>query len=257
VKIATWNINSVNSRIAHLLQWCEKNEPDVVCLQETKCVDTRFPAAKLRVFGYEHLALFGEKAYNGVAILSRLPLTDIERNLPDDKDDAQRRLIAATVEGVRVVNMYAPHGTLLGTEKYDLKLNWFKRLRKYFDDKHSRSDNVVLCGDLNVAPHELDVWKVSVWKDKLHFTRPEREAVQKLKKWGFVDLFRQINYDVKEFSWWDYYYHSFESDRGLRIDHIWASPPLAELCTDCWIDKEPRALEKPSDHAPVVAEFKL
>lgn len=220
-------------------------------------MDTRFPSKRLNDIGYEHMALFGEKAYNGVAIMSRYPLTDVERNLPDDKDDAQRRLIAATVAGIRVVNVYGPHGTRLGTEKYDLKLRWFERLRKYFDDRHSTDDNVVLCGDINVAPHELDVWKVSVWKDKLHFTKPEREAIQKLKKWGFVDLFRQINDDVKEFSWWDYYYHSFESDRGLRIDHIWASPPLAELCTDCWIDKEPRALEKPSDHAPVVAEFRI
>ena len=116
---------------------------------------------------------------------------------------------------------------------------------------------MLLCGDLNVAPHELDVWKVSLWKDKMHFTKPEREAIQDLKKWGFVDVFRQINEDAREYSWWDYFHHSFEKDQGLRIDHIWTSPALADRCIDCWIDKEPRALEHPSDHAPVVAEFRV
>ena len=142
-----------------------------------------------------------------------------------------------------------------GTEKYDLKLKYFERLRKYLDKNFTRDDDVILCGDLNVAPHELDVWKVSVWRDKLHFTKAERDALQNVKKWGLIDLFRQVNGDVKEFTWWDQYFNAFERDRGLRIDQIWASPPLAERCLDCWIDKEPRGWEHPSDHAPVLAEF--
>ena len=180
-----------------------------------------------------------------------------KRIFPATTADAPRRLIAATVGGIRIVNTYVPHGTAFGTEKFTFKPDRIYAFRKYFDKNYSPDDSVLLCGDLNVAPHEMDVWKVSVWKDKMHFTKPERDALQNLKKWGFVDVFRQINDDAREYSWWDYFHHSFEKDRGLRIDHIWTSPPLAERCVDCWIDKEPRALEKPSDHAPVVAEFQI
>jgi exodeoxyribonuclease III len=255
VKIATWNINSIKSRIDHVLTWCETNQPDVLCLQETKSVDEKFPYAKFRSLGYPHVEHLGERAYNGVATISKLPLTNVQKNLPDDKKSAQSRLVAATMGGYHVINIYGPHGTSRGTEKYDLKLKWLERLRKYLDKSFSRDDNVVLCGDFNVAPHELDVWKVSVWRDKLHFTKAERDALQNVKKWGLVDVFRQINGDVKEFSWWDQYFNAFEKDRGLRIDHIWTSPSLAERCVDCWIDKDPRGWEHPSDHAPVVAEF--
>ncbi|MGI8811351.1 MAG: exodeoxyribonuclease III [Pyrinomonadaceae bacterium] len=255
MKIATWNINSINSRIEHVVDWCTANQPDVVCLQETKCVDSRFPARRLKALGFEHIAVHGEKAYNGVAILSKHPLDDVQKNFPGDPTDAPTRLIGATINRIRVVNVYVPHGTLLGSEKFQFKLDWLRRLREYFDDGFDVEDDVLLCGDLNVAPHEFDVWKVSAWKDKMHFTKPERDAILNLKRWGFVDVFRQINADVKEFSWWDYFYNSFEKDRGLRIDHIWTSPPLAERCVGCWIDKEPRARDHPSDHAPVVAEF--
>lgn len=255
MKIATWNINGINSRLQHVLDWCAKNQPDVLCLQELKCVDSRFPKAKLRTAGFPHIEFHGEKAYNGVAIVSKHPILEPQKNFPRDAADAPRRLIAGTINGIRIVNVYAPHGTALGSDKFTFKLDWLKRLRKYFDKNHKLSDDVLLCGDLNVAPHELDVWKVSLWKDKMHFTKPERDAIQDVKKWGFVDVFRQINDDVQEYSWWDYFHHSFEKDRGLRIDHIWTSPALAERCTDCWIDKEPRGLEQPSDHAPVIAEF--
>jgi exodeoxyribonuclease III len=255
MKIATWNVNSIKSRIDHVLSWCTANQPDVLCLQETKIVDEKFPSAKLRAIGYSHIEAVGERAYNGVAMISRHPLTDIQTKLPGDKSDTQSRFISATIDGVRLVNVYGPHGTSLGTPKYQFKLDWIARLRKYFDKKFSVEDNVILCGDLNVAPHELDVWSVPEWRNKLHFTKPERDAIQNLKKWGFVDLYRQINGDEKEFSWWSNFRNDFEKDRGLRIDHIWASPQLAERCTDCWIDKEPRGWEHPSDHAPVVAEF--
>lgn len=255
MKIATWNINSINSRLAHVVSWCEKNQPDVLCLQETKTTDDKFPVQRMRSLGFTDIAFHGEKSYNGVALLSKYPIRDLQKNFPGDKADAPRRLIGGTVNGVRVVNTYVPHGTALGSDKFTFKLDWLERLRRYFDESFSLDDNVVLCGDLNVAPHEMDVWKVSVWRDKLHFSRPERDAIRDVKRWGFVDVFRQVNDDEGEFSWWDYFHHSFEKNRGLRIDHIWASPPLAERCTDCWIDREPRALEKPSDHAPVVAEF--
>ncbi|MEO8573599.1 MAG: exodeoxyribonuclease III [Pyrinomonadaceae bacterium] len=255
MKIATWNINSIKSRIDHVLKWCEINQPDVLCLQETKSVDEKFPYVKFRSVGYPHIEHLGERAYNGVAMISKLPLTNVQKNLPDDKKSAQSRLVAATIGGFHVVNIYGPHGTSRATEKYDLKLKWLERLRKYLDKSFSRDDDVILSGDFNVAPHELDVWSVPAWRNKLHFTKPERDAIQDLKKWGFVDLFRQVNGDEKEFSWWSNFRHDFEKDRGLRIDHIWGSPSLAERCTDCWIDKDPRGWGHPSDHAPVVAEF--
>lgn len=255
MKIATWNINSIKSRIDHVLGWCQANQPDVLCMQETKVVDERFPVYKFNSIGYSHLALLGERGYNGVAIVSKSPITNIQKNLPREKKPAQSRLLAATIGNVRVVNVYGPHGTAQGTPKYQFKLDWILRLRKYFDNKFAVDDDVVLCGDLNVAPHELDVWSVPAWRNKLHFTKPERDAIQDLKKWGFIDLFRQVNGDEQEFSWWSNFRNDFEKDRGLRIDHIWASPPLAERCLDCWIDKEPRGWDHPSDHAPVVAEF--
>ncbi len=254
MRIATWNVNSITARVEHVSKWCDAASPDVLCLQETKCVDAKFPHRKFREIGYPHTAVHGERGYNGVAIVSKLPLTNIERNLPGD-EGAARRMIAATLEGLRIVNVYVPHGTKFGSEKFRGKLDWIARLRKYFDERHETRSEVILCGDINVAPHELDVWNPSLWKDKMHFTRPEREAIQDLKKWGFVDLFRQANGSEREFSWWSNFHHDFEKDRGLRIDHIWASPPMAEICTDCWIDRTPRGWERPSDHAPVVAEF--
>lgn len=257
LKIATWNINGINSRLQHVIDWCAKDQPDVLCLQELKCADSRFPHQKIRATGYPYVEFYGEKAYNGVAIISKFPIDNVQKNFPDDEADAPRRLIAGTISGFRIVNVYAPHGTALGSNKMEFKLRWFDRLRKYVDAKHSIDDNLILCGDLNVAPHEMDVWKPSAWKDKTHFSKPEREAIHHLKRWGFVDMFRQINDDVKEFTWWSNFHHDFEKDRGLRIDFIWASPRLGERCTDCWIDKEPRAWEKPSDHAPVIATFAI
>lgn len=250
-------MNSVKSRLDHLIAWCREAEPDVVCLQETKCTDKDFPDGRLQGLGYQHIVKLGEKAYNGVAILSRDEIDEIQLNFPGDEPDAPKRLIEATIGGIRIVNVYVPHGTALGSDKFRFKLDWIGRLRSYFDENFGLDDDVLLCGDLNVAPHEMDVWNPRYWQDRMHFTKPEREAIRELKRWGFVDVFRQINDDPEEYSWWDYFHHSFEKNRGLRIDHIWASPSLAEKCTDCWIDRSPRSLEKPSDHAPVIAEFAI
>lgn len=247
-------MNSIASRLGQVLSWCESAGPDILCLQEIKCVDEKFPHRRFRDIGYTHIGVHGERGYNGVAIVSKLPLTDIERNLPGD-EDAARRMIAATIDGVRIVNVYVPHGTKFGSEKFAGKLDWIARLRRYFDERFEIDDEVILCGDINVAPHEMDVWNPSLWRNKMHFSKPERDAIMELKKWGFIDLYRHINGSEREYSWWSNFHHDFEKDRGLRIDHIWASPPMAETCTDCWIDKDPRGLEKPSDHAPVLAEF--
>ncbi len=257
MKIATWNINGISSRLEQVIDWCGVNQPDVLCLQETKCVDARFPQQRFRSIGFENIEFAGEKAYNGVAIISKIPLVDVAKNFPDDGPDAPKRLIAATVRDIRIVNTYAPHGTKFASDKFTFKLEWLARLRRFFDDSYDLGSNVVLCGDLNVAPHELDVWKPSLWKDKMHFTKSERDSIRDLKKWGFVDVFRLINDDEQAFSWWSNFHHDFEKDRGLRIDHIWTSTPLAERCTDCWIDREPRSNDRPSDHAPVVANFAM
>lgn len=254
MKIATWNVNSINARMEHLLDWLERAGPDVVCLQETKCVDDNFPYQAIHDAGY-HTAFYGQKSYNGVAILSKHDIDDVQKGFADDDDESPKRLIAATIKGIRIVNTYIPNGTELWTDKFTFKLDWLQRLRRFFDDTCPLDSDVLLCGDFNVAPEELDVWSVPQWEGKLHFSKPERAAMHHVMQWGFVDVFRKINGDVQEFSWWNYREGAWQRNRGLRIDHIWTSPSLAEKCTGCWIDKSTRELEKPSDHAPVIAEF--
>jgi exodeoxyribonuclease-3 len=256
MKIATWNVNSIIARLDHLLGWLETTQTDVVCLQETKAVDENFPQQQITDLGYQ-TAFVGQKSYNGVAILSKHAINDVQKNFPGDDDDSPKRLIAATIKGVRIVNTYIPNGTELWTDKFTFKLDWLQRLRKYFDETCSKNGDVLLCGDFNVAPEELDVWNVPAWTGKLHFTKPERAAIHHVKQWGFVDVFRELNGDVKEYSWWDYRAGAWPRNQGLRIDHIWTSRPLADKCTGCWIDRAPRALERASDHTPVVAEFSI
>lgn len=256
MKIATWNVNSINARLDHLLDWLRTTETDVVCLQETKSIDENFPQQKLAELGYRTV-FTGQKSYNGVAILSKHEIEDVHKNFPGDEEDAPKRLIAATINGVRIVNTYIPNGTELWTDKFTFKLDWLQRLRKFFDETCDKGGDVLLCGDFNVAPEELDVWNVPAWTGKLHFTKPERAAIHHVKQWGFVDVFREMNGDVKEYSWWDYRAGAWPRNQGLRIDHIWTSRPLADKCTGCWIDRAPRALEKASDHTPVVAEFSV
>jgi exodeoxyribonuclease III len=238
-----------------LLSWLETTGSDVVCLQETKTLDDNFPVAALRDAGYDAVFM-GQKSYNGVAILSKYPIEDVQKNFPDDDDESPKRLIAATVKGIRIVNTYIPNGTELGSDKFTFKLDWLQRLRRLFDEACDSNKDVLLCGDFNVAFDELDVWSVAAMQGKLHFSKPERAAMLHVKQWGFVDVFRKINGDVQQFSWWDYRAGAWQKNQGLRIDHIWTSASLAEKCTGCWIDKSTRALTLPSDHAPVVAEFK-
>ncbi|MGQ0542845.1 MAG: exodeoxyribonuclease III [Blastocatellia bacterium] len=256
MKIATWNVNSINVRMPQMLEWMERTKPDVVCLQETKCVDDNFPETALKEAGYDAVFM-GQKSYNGVAILSKHPITDVQKNFLDDTDESPKRLIAATINGVRIVNTYIPNGTELWTDKFTFKLDWLQRLRRFFDESCDLNKDVLLCGDFNVAMEDLDVWDVPTWTGKLHFSKPERAAMHNVKQWGFVDLFRKMNGDTQEFSWWNYREGAWQRNRGLRIDYIWTSPSLADKCTGCHIDKSTRGLEKPSDHSPVVAEFDL
>jgi exodeoxyribonuclease III len=255
VKIATWNVNSVLARLPLVERWLAAARPDVLCLQETKCVDEKFPAAAFAALGYQSVS-FGQPTYNGVAILSRAPATDVRRGFGDDDDAARARLLAATVAGVRVVNVYVPNGQAVGTEKYAFKLGWLKQLRAYFDEHYWTDDEVLLCGDFNVAPEDRDVHDPQLWHGRILFSEPEKRALAEVKDWGFVDAYRRHVAAAGNYSWWDYRAAGFTRNAGLRIDHIWVSPALAERCTDAKIDKEPRTWERPSDHTPVVAEFK-
>ncbi|HYO63199.1 MAG TPA: exodeoxyribonuclease III [Pyrinomonadaceae bacterium] len=255
MKIATWNVNSVTARLPLVLRWLEEARPDVVCLQETKCTDDRFPRDAFKERGYLS-ETFGQPTYNGVAILSRKPCADVRRGLPDDEEGAQARVLAATVKGVRVVNVYVPNGQSVGTEKYAFKLEWFKRLRAYLDDEFWPDDEVLLCGDFNVAPEDRDAYDPEAWRGRILFSEPEKKALGVVREWGFTDAFRLHQPGAGHYSWWDYRAGSFRRNDGLRIDHIWVSEPLAARCKDAWIDKSPRGWERPSDHTPVVAEFK-
>ena len=254
MKIATWNVNSITARLPLVKQWLETARPDVLCLQELKCTDEKFPAEELSELGYKS-EVFGQRTYNGVAIVSQAPCTDVRRGLPDDEEGAQARLIAATVGGVRLVNVYVPNGQFVGSDKYRFKLEWMQRLRRFFDKEYEQSEQVLLCGDFNVAPEERDVHDPLQWEGHVLFSKYERKALEKIREWGFIDSFRLHHEEGGHYSWWDYRQGSFRRDNGLRIDHIWVSEPLAKRCTESWIDKEPRTWERPSDHTPVISAF--
>lgn len=256
MKIATWNVNSITARLPHALDWIVTNRPDALCLQETKCVDEKFPFDAFREIGYS-AEVFGQPTYNGVAILSLWPANDTQRGLPDDSPDAQKRLIAATVSGVRIINVYIPNGGEIGSDKYQFKLEWLSRLRKFLDQHCDPRQPLALCGDFNVAPEDRDVHDPALWAGKTLFSEPERAALENVRQWGLIDVFRRHHEEGGFFSWWDYRAGAFPRNHGLRIDHLWATAPLAEKCSDAWIDKAPRALPKPSDHAPVIAEFAI
>jgi len=254
LKIATWNVNSILARLPLVLKWLDARRPDVVCLQETKCTDDRFPVEPFAALGY-CCQLFGQATYNGVAILSRTESRDVHRGFAGARDDAQARVLAATVDQIRIVNVYIPNGGQVGADKYYFKLEWMRELRAFFDSQYMTSEQVLVCGDFNVAPEDRDVYNPDLWRGRILCSDPERAALAEIRAWGFDDAFRLHNSEDKQFSWWDYRAGAFRRNMGLRIDHIWVSSPLAARCTAAWIDKEPRGWERPSDHAPVTAEF--
>jgi len=254
VRIATWNVNSIVARLPLVLQWLDQARPDVLCLQEIKCVAQRFPS-DFAELGYE-TALYGQPTYNGVALISRHPIEDVVRGLPDDPDeDAPARAIAGTVGGIRILNVYIPNGASVESDKYVFKLEWMSRLRRYLDGAFDVSRDVLLCGDFNVAPEPKDVHDPKRWEGSVLFSEPERHALENIRDWGFEDAFRLKTGESGHYSWWDYRMGAFRRNAGLRIDHIWVSRTLGARCTEVSIDKETRAWERPSDHAPVVAEF--
>jgi exodeoxyribonuclease-3 len=252
--IATWNVNSILARMSSVMRWLDLVRPDVLCMQETKCTDDKFPTLVFQERGYQ-CQLFGQQSYNGVAILTRDVCETGRRGYPDDDETAQSRLITTQAGGINVVTVYVPNGQMVGSEKYAFKLNWMKRLREFLDANFDPATPVLLCGDFNVAPDERDVHDVRLWQGRILFSDPERAALEQIKEWGFTDAFRLHTEVGGNFSWWDYRAGAFRRNLGLRIDHIWISEVLVKRNVRTWIDMEPRTWEKPSDHAPVIAEF--
>jgi exodeoxyribonuclease-3 len=253
VKLATWNVNSLKVRLPHLLDFLARHAPDAVCLQETKCEDAAFPAQAIESAGY-HWVHDGQKTYNGVAILSREEPADVARGLPGF-GDLQKRVIAADVGGVRVVSVYCPNGQAVGSDKYDYKLRWFAALASWLGAELTAGRDLAVLGDYNVAPEDRDVHDPEAWRGQVLVSEPEREAFRALVALGFADAFRLFEQPEKSYSWWDYRMAAFRRNLGLRIDHILLSPALAARCRACTIDVEPRKLERPSDHAPVLCEI--
>ena len=253
MKIATWNVNSLRVRLSQVRDWLGQHQADILCLQETKLVDADFPVTEIWASGY-HVVYSGQKTYNGVAILSRTAALDVVAGMPGH-DDPQRRVLAASVDNIRVINVYIPNGQQVGTDKYEYKLGWLNRLQVYIQAELAYHRNVVLLGDFNIAPEDRDVHDPELWSGKVLCSEPERAAFRALVQAGLSDSFRKFEREPGIFSWWDYRAAAFRRNRGLRIDHILCSAPLYENCSACGVDTNPRKLERPSDHAPVVAEF--
>jgi exodeoxyribonuclease-3 len=255
MKIATWNVNSLKVRLPQVLDWLDTARPDILCLQETKTTDENFPVEAIAAAGY-HCVYSGQKTYNGVAILSRTQAQDILTDIPG-LDDPQRRILGATIDGVRVLNLYVVNGQEVGSEKYAHKLHWLEKVAEHVREQLVKHMHFVTLGDFNIAPEDRDVHDPEAWHERILCSTPERAALQKLLALGLVDTFRLFDQEVDSFSWWDYRAAAFRRNMGLRIDLILASRLLADSCTACSIDKEPRRLERPSDHTPVVAEFDI
>jgi exodeoxyribonuclease-3 len=255
MRFTTWNVNSLRVRLEHLGRWLADNAVDAIALQELKLEDEHFPRAEIEALGLQ-TACYGQKTYNGVAILARSPLADVENGMPSDPDP-QRRVIAATIGPVRLVNVYVPNGQTLDSEKYTYKLAWLERLRAYLASLVEIHPHVLVVGDFNIAPEDRDVHDPAAWEGSVHVSAPEREALAKITALGFTDLFRRFEQPARCWSWWDYRMNAFRRDRGLRIDLMLASSELAKRCTACTIDRTPRSWERPSDHAPVTAAFDI
>jgi len=253
VKIATWNVNSLNVRLPHVLEWLVSAEPDVLVLQEIKQVTEAFPEEAFKEAGYEAIAS-GQKTYNGVAVISRKPAADYVTDFPGF-DDPQRRILASTIDGVRIVNLYVPNGHSVGSEKYEYKLGWLAALRSFLEGELKTHDRLVVLGDFNIAPEDRDVYDAEKWGDGILCSPDEREALAKVIRLGLTDVFRNFEQAEKTFSWWDYRAAGFRRNAGLRIDLILASDAMSAACKASYIDREPRTWERPSDHTPVIADF--
>jgi len=257
MKVVTWNVNSIRVRLRRVIAWLSEHQPDVLCMQETKVDDETFPLQDFEAIGY-HVAFHGQRAYNGVAIASKLPLEAVARGFTGESDDAQRRLLSARIGDLRLINLYVPNGSPLGSEKFSYKLEWLVRLRQLLDEEYRPSEDVLLCGDFNVAPDDRDVYDPDGWRGHVLFHPDEHRALARLMDWGLVDAFRIHHEEGGVYSWWDYRAGNFRFNKGLRIDHVLVTVPLADRCGSVEVDRQARKVwegEKPSDHAPVIATF--
>jgi exodeoxyribonuclease-3 len=256
MKIASFNVNSLRARLPIVLKWLAKHHPDILCVQETKVQDIDFPVDAFETSGYKHV-FKGQKSYNGVAIFSKKQISNVKFGLDDEPKD-QARLIKAKIGGISIVNTYIPQGYLPESEKFEYKLKWFGRLLKFFKNNFKPTNSVLWVGDFNVAPQPIDVYDPKGLLGSVCFCPEVTQALNKVVKWGFVDLFRMHCKEAGNYTFWDYRLpNSLKRNLGWRLDHIMATKPLAKKCTACYIDKKPRAVAKPSDHTPLVAEFKL
>jgi exodeoxyribonuclease III len=253
LKIATWNVNSLRVRLPQVLDWLASNQPDILALQETKLIDNAFPHREFQEIGY-HSIYSGQKTYNGVALLSRQEPYDVITDLPT-LEDTQRRILGATLGGICLLKLYVPNGGEVGSEKYVYKLDWLARVKDYLQAALTEYPYVVVLGDFNVAPEDRDVHNPEIWHETILCSTPEREALREILDIGFKDCFRLFTQEEASFSWWDYRGGAFRRNWGLRIDLILISEALVPYCRGCFIDKMPRRLPRPSDHAPVVGIF--
>lgn len=261
IRIVTWNINSVRARADRMLSYLKGSAPDVLCLQELKCTEEQFPLKEVEALGYR-VAMFGQKSFNGVAILSKTESAEVVRNITDGAEDEHSRLIGAKVNGISVYCLYAPNGQAVASEAYEYKLIWYGRLKRWLQSRHAATDPVLLCGDFNVAPEDLDVWDPRLFAGHTLFTDPEKRSFRELQSsLGFVDLFRKHHPEAGLFSWWDYRASAFKKNQGLRIDHLLGTEAVASRCTGAGVDKAAReghvygGVNPPSDHAPVWCEL--
>ena len=255
LKIASWNVNSLNVRLPHVLAWCDVASPDVLALQETKLPDERYPEQELLDAGYRSV-FSGQKTYNGVAILSREEASDPVTDIPG-LDDPQRRILAATVGDVRIINLYVVNGSEVGSEKLEYKLHWLEQVTAWIEAEMALHQNVIVLGDFNIAPDDRDVYDPEAWHEKILCSTPERGALNRILKLGLQDTFRLFEQEERIWSWWDYRMNMFRRKLGLRIDLVLASKAMAGRCVKSYVDIEPRRQERPSDHAPAIAEFDL
>ncbi|MBZ0187846.1 MAG: exodeoxyribonuclease III [Candidatus Obscuribacterales bacterium] len=254
--LATWNVNSISVRLPHVLQWLDENQPTALCLQETKTVDQKFPSESFKEIGY-HSVFFGQKTYNGVAILSRSEPSKTINGFSEMPKPDQARFVRAEIDSVTILNSYVPNGGEPGSDKFAYKIEWLNALRKYLDANLDTSQNVLLCGDFNVAPLDIDVHDPEATRGQILVSDQERVALENVRNWGFVDSFRQHVEEGGHYTWWDYRAMAFRRKMGFRIDHIWISKALEKKCVRAWIDVAPRKQERPSDHTPILVELDL
>ena len=256
MKAACWNVNSINSRLERALAFLERHRPDVLCLQELKCSEDKFPFDAFKNAGY-HCYIHGQKTYNGVALISARPLTDVRTGFIDGVKDDDSRFISGKLDGVNFLCGYIPNGQSVGADKYYFKLNWLDRLRRHLEAEYRKTDNVVLVGDFNIAQEDIDVADPDGWRGKILCSQKERDALTAIRKFGLEDCFRIKFPQTVEYTWWDYRSLGFQKNLGLRIDLIFATPPMVERLERIYVDRDERKGEKPSDHAPIIAEFKF